>query len=89
VSRRVHRGRRYARRKCVAELVLDPSAAEARPLTHVERSRLHQRYARLAGRSVELGYASLGIVVTAATPEELVAATEALIVEATRMREPS
>jgi len=43
----------------------------------------------LTGRSVVLGYASLGIVVMAATPEELVAATEALIVEATRRQEPS
>ena len=47
-------------------------------------SRLHQRYARLTGRSVNLGYTSLGIVVTAATPAELVAATDAVVAEATR-----
>ena len=89
MSRLVRRGRTCARRECVGELVLEPSATKARPLTPAERSRLHQRYASLTGRSVALGYASLGIVVRASTPEELVAATEALIVEATRRQEPS
>jgi len=89
VSRRVRRGRRCARRECVGELVLEPSATKARPLTHVERSRLRQRYASLTGRSVVLGYASLGIVVMAATPEELLAATYAVIEESTRRQAPS
>jgi hypothetical protein len=52
---------------------------DPRPLTQHERSRLHQRYAHLAGRSVELGYASLGIVVPAGTPADLVEATDAVI----------
>ena len=59
-------------------------ALDTQPLTFAERSRLHQRYARLTGRSVNLGYTSLGIVVTAATPAELVAATDAVVAEATR-----
>ena len=59
-------------------------ATDARPLTSVERDRLHQRYAHLSGRSVVQGYTTLGIVVTAATPEEMVEATDAAIVEATR-----
>ena len=64
-------------------------AIDTQPLTSVERSRLHQRYACLSGRSVVLGYTSLGIVVTAATPEELRVATEAAIIEATRTLVPS
>ena len=64
--------------------VIDATSTDARPLTFAERSRLHQRYARLTGRSVNLGYTSLGIVVTAATPAELVAATDAVVAEATR-----
>ena len=54
-----------------------------RPLTSVERHRLRQRYAHLAGRSVVLGYTSLGIVVTAATPAEMVETTDAVIAETT------
>jgi hypothetical protein len=64
-------------------------ATDARPLTPVERSRLHQRYARLAGRSVVVGYASYGIVVRASTPDEMVAATDAVIVEASQRQPPS
>jgi hypothetical protein len=54
-----------------------------RPLTPIERDRLRQRYAHLAGRSVVLGYTSLGIVVTAATPAEMVETTDAVIAETT------
>ncbi len=61
----------------------------ARPLTPVERARLRQRYAVLTCRSVELGFATLGIVVGASTPEELVEATDAVIAEATRSQQPS
>jgi hypothetical protein len=85
----VLRGRKCARRECVGELVLEPSATKARPLTPVERDRLHQRYVHLTGRSVALGYASLGVVVKAATPEELLAATYAVIEESTRRQAPS
>jgi hypothetical protein len=71
-------------------------AADGRRLTlrhregdATERDRLRQRYAHLAGRSVVFGFESLGIVVTAATPEALVEATAALIVEATRRQLPA
>jgi hypothetical protein len=43
----------------------------------------------LTGRGVELGYASLGVMVRASTPDEMVAATHAAIVEATRGKAPS
>lgn len=59
------------------------------PLTDVERDRLHQRYAHMRGRSVTLGWASLGIPVAAGTPEEMAAKTDAIIVELTRRQPPS
>jgi hypothetical protein len=43
----------------------------------------------MSGRGFVLGYDTLGIVVTAATPEEMIVATDAVIVEATRRQEPS
>jgi len=64
-------------------LLVEPPSTDTRPLTPVERSRLHGRYAHLTGRSVAMGYSSLGIVVDTATPDEMVATTDALIVEAT------
>jgi hypothetical protein len=62
---------------------------DVRSLTPAERSRLHQRYGHLSGRSVVVGYASLGIIVRAATPKATVEATVAVIAEATRRLLPS
>ena len=77
------------RRPRVQRPIEQASSTAARPLTSVERSRLHRRYARMSGRGFVLGYDTLGIVVTAATPEEMIVATDAVIVEATRGQEPS
>jgi hypothetical protein len=63
---------------------LDTTSTDVRPLTPVERDRLRQRYRHLVGRSITLGFASLRIVVTAATSDEMVAATAAAIAEATQ-----
>ena len=78
--------RRRGRRKAPT---VETVWTDARPLTPVERARLRQRYAVLTCRSVELGFATLGIVVGASTPEELAEATDAEIAEATRGQQPS
>jgi hypothetical protein len=84
VSRQTRR-RRGRREAPTVETV----GTDARPLTPVERARLRQRYAVLRCRSVELGFATLGIVVRASTPEDLVGETDAVIAEATRSQQPS
>ena len=76
--------RRTRRRRSPNPPRVDTTSTDSQSLTSVERSRLHQRYAHLSGRSVVLGYASLGIVVRAVAPEEMVAATAAAIAEATQ-----
>jgi hypothetical protein len=68
---------------------VETTVIDTRPLTPVEPQRLRQRYARLRGRSVVLGYTSLGIGVPAATPDEMREATDAVITEATRSQVPS
>ena len=80
---------RRTRRDRASTSLVDTNPTEARPLTPIERDRLRQRYARLTGRSVVLGYTSLGTIVPAWTPEELVAATDAALIEGTRRQRPS
>ena len=78
------------RRPRKAEPAAEPlPKPDPQPLTEVERDRIRQRYAHMTGRSVVLGFESIGITVEAKTPEELVEKTDAIITEATKRQPPS
>lgn len=68
----------------------DPqTTTEPRPLTEAARSRLLQRYQHMEGRSVVVGWASLGITVEASSPDEMVAKTDAMLIERAKRLRPS
>ena len=66
-----------------------PTTTSMAPLTEVEEQRLRQRFARMTGRSISLSFVAIGPEVEAASPEELVERTDAIVVALARRQIPS
>ena len=83
---KARRRARRARAQSLLSRLVEPSEpwGSGPPLTVEERARVVARYSELRGRSVTLRFTLIPIWVPASTPEELVAATAARLLEESR-----
>ncbi len=89
MSRKTRRRRRLRRQREHVPEPVPGSVSEREPLAAAEWDRLHQRYARMQGRAITIGYVPIGAVVTATSPAEMVARSIEALVEITTRLPPT